>query len=698
MSTWLINDATPESFGVEVMGGQFRSGAASSVQLRCTRNFDAAELFAYGATVTIKRDGVKFFTGKVRATPKAGSADAEGHDYLVEDLWADLERTVYQESWLGSDGAALMPRCFLGVNAAGTRINLGTQIGEALDFAIACGIGVTKGNVPTGMLLWPTEVDSMSIAEVIRTSLRYHPDWIPWIDHTTSPNPTFHVTPRATADAMSIAVGDVESFDVTELQDRLPDCVRVVFVTTHEVDGNVSRKISTQKFPLGGADSGPGVLTTTVDLQGVNASIQKQQIWTRHIPTTLTDSTLAAKAWLKLNYPAIKDIADAKLDLSNWARGAVAETETPPPPINPASTRLPTSDLSLLPRQLIGGNVAEWMRKRVGKVRLSWTLAPGSTATEAEAKLIAQIPKGVTVTATNAITKIYRGISSSSPAESAPAGIAEAYYNTIRNGCRYEGRVSLVTSDLSGRWHGKKLNLTGGVSAWASMAAPIHSVDWDAQNETANISFGPNPEFAFQDYVEYLKLLRRRGVNWITSAERAGSELGDESGASAAGDNIGPMDTPEDIPEFSGGGETFSHPFKITTKTVDGVPKYKVAKGSIQDGTNGSTIALTGITETDRTATAGYVVLEADVDAGLVVSGWALVIKTAAADTQEIGLTTSGEIRQNKLRLLLGKLTLAGDVATPWQAWFTSARVGNGLLNGVAVRLIDAAPTLAAEI
>jgi hypothetical protein len=143
---------------------------------------------------------------------------------------------------------------------------------------------------------------------------------------------------------------------------------------------------------------------------------------------------------------------------------------------------------------------------------------------------------------------------------------------------------------------------------------------------------------------------------------------------------------------------TFSHPFKITTETVNGVPKYKVAKGSIQDGTNGTTIALTGITETDRTATAGYVVLEADVDAGLVVSGWALAIKTAAADTHEIVLTTSGEIRQNKLRLLLGKLTLADGVATPWQAWFTSARVGTGLLNGVAVRLIDAAPTLAAEI
>jgi hypothetical protein len=37
-------------------------------------------------------------------------------------------------------------------------------------------------------------------------------------------------------------------------------------------------------------------------------------------------------------------------------------------------------------------------------------------------------------------------------------------------------------------------------------------------------------------------------------------------------------------------------------------------------------------------------------------------------------------------------------VATPWQAWFTSARVVNGLLNGVPVKLVDTAPTLASEI
>jgi hypothetical protein len=558
MSTWLINDQTPESLGLEVVGGQFRSGFASSVQLRCVRAYEAEDLFAYNSTVTIKRDGTKFFVGKVRAIPKSASDQHEGHDYIVEDAWAEMERTVYQETWSASGGSVLMPRCFLGVNSAGTRINVGAQIGEALDFAVDAGISIVKGSVPSGMLLWPTEVDGMSIAEVIRTSLRYHPDWIAWIDHTTA-TPTFNVTPRASATAMSLACTDCGDFDIAELQDRLPNVVRVVFITANEVDGEVFRNVSVQKYPLLGADSGPGVLTTTVDLQGVRASINKQQVQTRHIPTELTDSTLTAKEWLKLKYPVIKDLEDAKIEVSDWTREVVAETEDPPDPINPAATRLGGPDetlaLSDLPRELVKGSIAEWMRKKVGPVSIRWTIAASGTATPEEAEKIAKVPKGVTITATNATTKIYKGLASWTPAEDAPAGIAESYYNTIRNGCRYEGRCSLVTSDLTGRWHGKKLNLTGGAAAWATMGAPIHSIDWDAQTEQATISFGPTPEFAFHDYVEYLKLLRKREVRWISAAERTSDELGDELGASAAGDNVGPMDTPVDIPEPLGGGE-----------------------------------------------------------------------------------------------------------------------------------------------
>jgi hypothetical protein len=562
-STWLIrlasSDYTPTQLGVSVIGGNFQAAGPSSVRLRAGVNFDATELVSYGGSVTIKKDGDAFFVGKCRAVPKSADDKTEGQDYLVEDAWADLERITYQESWAVNGGSVLMPRVFLGVDDAGTRITLGEQIEAALDFAIAGGVSLIKGSIPTGMLLWPQEVDGMSCAEVIRECLKFHPDWIPWIDHSTTPNPTFNVTPRASASALSVACTACSSFQVTEIQDQLPDVVRICFVTADEIDGEIYRSVSVQKYPTGGADSGAGVLCTTVDLQGVRAQIQKQQVQTRTIPSS------ADKAFLKLNFPALTKVADADFTVSAWATEVIAETETPPDPINPNATRLggpaATITLSDLPRQLVKGSIHEWMRKKVGRVRITYTIAATGTADAADEEIIARIPQDITITGTNATTKVYKSLASWEAAENAPAGIAESYYTSIHNGTRYQGGISILAENLSGAWHGRKLNLTGGVSGWSSMAAPVHSVSWDAESEIVNIDFGPIPELSFGDYLEYLRYLNRREVNWITSAERASDQFGDDAGASATGENIGPFDGPKEWDHYD---KAPDHPWKVT--------------------------------------------------------------------------------------------------------------------------------------
>jgi hypothetical protein len=558
MSTWLINEATPESLGLQVVGGTFRSGYASSVQLSAVRDFDAAELLSgYGGTVTIKRNGSAFFKGKIRAIPKMGSGSAEGQDYLVEDAWAELERTTYQEPWATGAGSVLLPRCFLGVNAVGTRITLAQQITEALDFAIAAGVSLQVGSVPTGMLLWPEEVDGMSCAQVIRTSLRYHPDWIPWIDHTTTP-PTFNVTPRASATAMAIAATACSQLTVTETQDSLPDVVRICFITASEVDGEQSRSVTIQKFPatIGGdpsPDSGPGVLSTTVDLQGVRAAYQKQQVKTRSIPT----DAASCRTWLKKKFPSLAGVPDEAYTIEDFETALIVDADDNPDPINAAAPRMAAETLSDCPRELIEGSVHEWMRKKVGKVHVKYTLSAGDLeGWLTHFKTISAAGQGISVTGTNAITKTYKGLSSYSSGDDIPAGVAEAYYNTIHAGCRYQGSITLLTDSLSTPWHGKKLNLTAGVSAWATMGAPIHAVRWDAQSEEASIEFGPTPEYSVQDFLAFLKLLRNRPATWITGSDRTSEAL-----SSNAPEVIGGAVLPTDIPEPKNGGEKFSKLF-----------------------------------------------------------------------------------------------------------------------------------------
>lgn len=696
MSTWLINDFSPESLGLTLVGGEFRSGSASSLRLERVCDFDATEILAYGSAVTVKRDGVKFFQGRVRQVPKFGAADDEGHSYVIADAWDELERTIYQQVWYTQGGSYLSPQIVLGMNAAGARITVGAEIAGIIAFAATAGINIQAGSIPTGMTLWPSEASGLTCAQIIRDSLRYYPDWIPWIDHSTT-IPTFHVTPRASATARSLAVTDCTSFGVTKTQDRVPDTVRIVYLTASMIDDEVYRDGVIDKWPLAGADSGPGVLTTLIPLAGLQMQIEKQQVQTRTIPADAS----TAKAYLKKKFPSIAAIDDANFTITDWSKTLIAETDESIDPIDSKLTRKLATDISQTPRELVRGTVTEWMQKRVGQVDIGFTLTVESGASEAEAAKLEKVPTAFAVTGTNAITKVYKGVSSYEAGEDAPVGVAQAYYETLAAGCYFEGSATIREDDVGAtRWHGSKLHLTGGVAEWATMGAPIHSVSWDIASQNVTLSFGPNPDYAVQDFLEFLKLLNKRPHTSYTLAERSGDTLGSTTGISARGDSVGPFDLPDTkaLGGSGGGGGTFSHPFKITTSVVSEVPKYTLTKGSLTDGTNGSAIDLTGIIETATTATAGHVCIVGTVDVSLAISGWALEIATEADAAKEVELTTTGTIRQNKIRLHIGKLTIADGVATAWQACFDSQRITHAILDGVEVLVFEAAPTHPAKV
>lgn len=571
-STWLINDVSPESLGLAVTGWDFQAGTASSVMLRRVSDFDAAEILSgYGGTVTIKRNGAVFFKGKIRAISKRADGQSEGQDYIVEDAWAEMERTIYQEPWKyayydeGLEAAAIgdfyMPRCFLGMNSAGVEISVGEQIQEAITYAASVGIDIQLGSVPDGMVLWPSEVNAASIAEVIRTSLRLNPDWIPWIDHTTTP-PTFNVTPRASATALSIAATDCIGLEsITELNDTLPEVVRIVFITASEIDGQIYRAYAVDKYPMLDAednptpDAGPGVLCEVLDLQGVRSTSQVQQIQTRDLPT---DNT-SLRTYLKKKYPLLAEVDDAHYTLTNFAKSFVTPIpETLPDSINSETPRLEAESITDCPRELVRGTVTEAMRKKVGRVKLTWDLEITGAATEGNRKFLESFPKITVPVCTNATTRVHRSITSWTPAEDAPTGIAQAFYETIHNGAKFQGSIRLSTEAMTPPWHGKKLNITGGVAAWATMGAPIQSVSGDAQTEIATITFGPTPRYGFSDFVEYMNRLRRRQVTWISGTQRTS----EETGVGPQSENVGPFDIAETTEFFPTTEAT--HPFKVT--------------------------------------------------------------------------------------------------------------------------------------
>ena len=572
---FLLNGHTPASLGLTVVGGEFRSGSASSIRVEAAEDFDAVSLteWGHGTDVACTVDSAPFFSGKVKLIPTAASAEREGRSYLIEDAWAELETCTYQETWPLQTGTILMPYVILGLDqATGARIDLGAQIEAVITFAASAGISIQMGTTPTGLDLWPTEANGISCAEAIRTCLRFHPDWIPWIDHSSSP-PTFNVTPRASATAVSLAVTDCSHFQIVERPDRVPDCVRLLFstATTYTEAGDdgetfTYRDGTIQKYPTDGPDSGPGVLTSLIELSGGQASIAKQQIETRPIPHKPADGATApqilaaeelAKEWIKQHHQWLVNEAGTPMDndkflIHKWQIALARdlnpanplEANPKPDPINMHVTPMLATTLAHVPRELVSGTLHEWMHKRQGEVAVRIVISATQKATDKDRELIAQLPPVTYCMGTNATTKIYRGRPQwQEYAELIEPGIAQAYYNTIAGGCMYEGSATLVDEGNTlgaMTWHGCKLNLTGGIAGWATMAAPIHAIQWDLQSEEVTITFGPNPDYALPDFLEYLSLLRKRPPCWMSADERTSPEMGDKVVSSGRTDHVNP--------------------------------------------------------------------------------------------------------------------------------------------------------------
>lgn len=548
---WTINGSTPAALGLEIVGGSFRTGAPGEMTLRRVAAFDATPLYSYGQTVSLVRGDTQFFRGKVVSRPVYGRPASEGQTIRVMDAWQDLEDTIYQEPWAVGTGSVNFPIAILGLDDEGDPLTTGEQIEAAINYAISAGVDLQLGTVPAGLPLWPMEVRNISCAEVIRISTRLHPDWVPWIDYATTP-PTLHVTARAAMTEKSVSVageGDVETFDIERRDDLKPAAVIITYQTATIIDGVTYRDTIKDKWPSGGPDAGPRVLSALIELAGGQMQFQKSRIQTRTIP----DDESGVKAWLKLKFPSLAAVDDADMDVISFTPELIAETETLPDPINPLATRLSVADVDDLPRELVRGTIEDWMRKKVGQVHISFVVEADPGASDETKAAIASLPTGTTITATNAVTKIYKGVTQWVAPEAAPAGIAQAVYEALET-YQFQGSVTLVKEDVTADvWHGRKLNIGGGLGEWATMDAAIHQSSFDIESGTGTISFGPAPYLAAEDFLELQRMLRGRQPTWMSQEERISNELGATDAPGSKGDTVAGFDQPVTIHDPGGG-------------------------------------------------------------------------------------------------------------------------------------------------
>ena len=568
-----------ESLGIELVGGSFRLQETSFCTFDAAMGFDAEELFEFGESVTLAKDGAAFFKGKIQPITKTGNPDYEGHAYALEDAWADLEATIYQEAWAIGGGSYLFPKAVLGRSAAGEPITIAEQISAVVAYAISVGVDLQMGSVPTGAPLWPQEVSNVSCAEVIRMSLRFHPDWIPWINHATTP-PTLNVTAVSALTPWALATdgsSELVDFQETRRDDLLMDSVRIIYEFATTIDGEVFRNAVIDKWPVLGPDGGPRVVCVTVPLAGQSMQVQKSRVHVRPIPESGETSSGDAKKWVRAKYLHMAEVPDGEFTITEFQTSLWAEPDAgleEPDPVSEQAPKIAVGSVADLPNELLEGSIEDWMRRKTGYVKAVVNCVAASGASAATKEAIAKGFPPVRILATNATSRIYKGLSQWSPEEEVPEGIAQAYYTSVHAAFQFSGSATLVSEEVI-NLQGRKLTLVGA----STDSAPVTEISWDVASGRSQLTFGITERLAPLDLLEIQRNLRAREVTWWSTAERASDEIGAADNPSAAGDTVTGYHVPSTLFEPAVGVDRSA--FAVTTALDGSTWKATVRMGYV---------------------------------------------------------------------------------------------------------------------
>ena len=557
MSLWTITNpagaGTVTLASLNLSDPEFDFGVmrVSTARIRATRELSSTDpWWAHDAEVKVYRDGSPYYAGRVQESPDAADGRSTSRMLFLADAWQDIDDTIYRESWAVGSGTHMYPRAILGLNDAGEEITSGEQIAAVIDFLITRGVNIARGTIEEGFALWPSEVRNVSCDSIITGEMRFHPDWVAWIDHTAA-TPTFHARKKAdlTEVILDTEVDRLQNRRWAEVKRNVPLGVEITYETASIVDGETYRSYYSD---TAGLTTGRRTLTAMLDLEGMNIPFQKVRISTRDLPTS--DSTLGP--WLKAKYPELAEIPDVNFLVKNF-RKYIAPEVALPDAINPRAARLAVVGTGDVPRELVAGTIEDWMRKKVRRVVMEYDLIIAEAGrTEAQKKLIKNFNgegKSVSVIGTNAITKIYKGVAHFTAGEGRPVGLAAALFAAATEQ-QFEGQVTTVQDEIpAGRWIGKRLVIKKGLTILMP-GAVITSATVNAQTKRVTLGFGPMPHLSAGDFLELQRLFNRRKVTWMSPQERTSNELGSESHAGSQGESVGGFDVPDTVSPPGGGG------------------------------------------------------------------------------------------------------------------------------------------------
>jgi hypothetical protein len=553
MATWELEAGavrqTLEAWGLSDLRLTRRSLAADEATCMGPQALDAAPLFSFRQAVTIWRDGVRWFQGAVELAPGTGAGQRESRSYQFLGPWAYLERLVYRQLWASWSGSSVtnvrQSRVILNQNQNRTPMTTAAQITDVVNWAITCGRPLALGTVDVDLTQLSDELRNPTCAEVITRLLRVQPDVVSRIDYSPE-TPVIHFTRTAVQTPVVLDPNDADrlrQITCTARPDMQVPAVVIEYEKTHEDGGNSYRTIQRDVWPVGATGNEDGAVVLSQELEGSNVTREKVIINRRNIPNSW--NSLGVLTWWRKHVPWLKEagvppLADpipipledlsiptgqhrlrlADLDAVNAdraARGLAALSEA-------AGQDLAES----MTHELIEGGITEWMQQspynvEVCDIVISARIHYNGDNEDLRRLFNYDLDSGawwtdvaVTCRGTNADQRVYQRVTSSSPGEAAPTGLAQKIYESAR-ALTHEGSFTIVGDEPETGWRpGVVVDLTGIGGGIAQTTTE------EADTGAVTVNFGPPAHRTLADMIELLRAGRTRDISRSSQARETG--------------------------------------------------------------------------------------------------------------------------------------------------------------------------------
>ena len=304
--------------------------------------------------------------------------------------------------------------------------------------------------------------------------LQWTPDAVVWFDYT-APIPKLNVARSQQLPVSTLPDNQCSDLSITPRHDLKLNAVVINYEHTHS-NGKGSWKTTTvDAFPKTATGAELNALVLTIELEGTRTHMQEQRVVVEPINCDQV-------AWWKAHIPALKDISNAAIALSDVHREQA------------------------YPNELVEGAIAPWMRCKASYETITAVVSYQTDTVSVERQVFA-----LKLCSTDAQSKTYRQVVWLNSGTEPPQNLAQILYEGSQ--ClQFEGSLTRTAEELPQPLLGQRLQISKNLLQEALVPLPIQEEIDDIDNGSAWLRFGAPKQLNPNDLIQLMHTNRMRHI------------------------------------------------------------------------------------------------------------------------------------------------------------------------------------------